>query len=100
MYPSDILRWTRKDSYMFRILENHCEAARCFVKYELVTECKTEGEKEVMGIRRRRRCKQLLDDIKETMVHWKLKEDTLDRPVQRTHVGRSNGPVLRQLRYK
>ena len=45
MYPSDILRWTRKDSYMFRLLENHCEAARCFVKYELVTECKTEGEK-------------------------------------------------------
>jgi len=29
--------------------------------------------------RRGKRCKQLLDDLKETIGYWKLKEDTLAR---------------------
>ena len=36
-----------------------------------------EGKVEVKG-RRGRRCKQLLDDVKETRGNWKLKEETLD----------------------
>jgi hypothetical protein len=33
--------------------------------------------------RQGRRRKQLLDDLKKTRVHWKLKEETLDRTLLR-----------------
>jgi translation elongation factor EF-Tu-like GTPase len=46
------------------------------------------------GIRR----KQILDDLKETREHSKLKQEVLDRGVWRTSFGRSYGPVLRQTR--
>jgi hypothetical protein len=36
--------------------------------------------------RRIRRHKQLLDDLKETRVYWKLKEEALDRTMWRTLV--------------
>jgi len=32
----------------------------------------------ISGKRRRRRCKQLLDDFKGTTGYWKLKEEALD----------------------
>jgi len=45
-----------------------------------------EGRVEVKG-RRRRRCKQLLDDLKEERRCWKLKEEALDRSLWRTGFG-------------
>ena len=51
-----------------------------------------------VDVRRRggRKRKQLLDDLKETRGLWKLKEKALDRILWKTHIGRSNGPVVRQ----
>ena len=48
--------------------------------------------------RRGRRCKQLLDDLKEMRGYWKLKEEALDRTVWRTGCGIGRGPVVRQTR--
>jgi len=42
------------------------------------------------------RRKQLLDDRKEKRGYWKLKEETLDRTLQRTRFGRGCGLVVRQ----
>jgi hypothetical protein len=47
----------------------------------------TEGRIEMTG-RRGRRCKQLLDDLKEKTRYWKLKEEAL--------FGRDYGPVVTQ----
>jgi hypothetical protein len=47
-----------------------------------------------MGRRGGRR-KQLLDDLKERRVYWKLKEEALDRFLGRTRFGRGQGPVVR-----
>jgi hypothetical protein len=60
-----------------------------------VIEGKVEGKIEVTGRRGRRR-KQLLNELKETRGYWKLKEETLDHPLWRTHFGRGYGPVVRQ----
>jgi hypothetical protein len=60
-----------------------------------VIEGKLEGRIEMMG-RRGRRCKQLLDDLKEKRIYWKLQEEALDCTVWRTLFGRGYGPVVRQ----
>jgi hypothetical protein len=44
-----------------------------------------------------RRCKQLLDDVKEMRAYWKLKEKTLDHALCRTHHGRGYGLVIIQI---
>jgi len=49
-----------------------------------------------VSARRGRRCKQLLDSLKETRGYWILKEEALDRTVWGTRFGRSYGPVVRQ----
>jgi hypothetical protein len=46
--------------------------------------------------RRGRRHKQLLDDLRETRMYWKLKEETLDCTLRRNDFGRGSGPVVRQ----
>ena len=43
-----------------------------------------------------RRCKQLLDDLKEKRIYWKLKEEALERTLWRTRFGRGYRPVIRQ----
>ena len=48
-----------------------------------------------MGRRGRRR-KQLLDDVKETRIYWKLTEEKLARTLWRTRFGRGYGSVVRQ----
>jgi hypothetical protein len=53
-----------------------------------------EGNVEGTG-RRGRRCKQLLDDLRETRGYWKLKEEALDHTVWRTRFGRGYGRVVR-----
>jgi hypothetical protein len=46
--------------------------------------------------RRRRRCKQLLDDLKEKGRYRRLKEEALNRTLWRTRFERGYGPVVRQ----
>ena len=52
--------------------------------------------KDKMTIRRGRRCKQLLDDVKEKRGYWKLKQEALDRTPWRSRCGRGHGPVVRE----
>jgi hypothetical protein len=60
-----------------------------------VIEGKLEGRIEMTGRRGRRR-KQLLDDLKEKIRYWKLKEEAVDRTLWRTRCGRGYGPVVTQ----
>jgi hypothetical protein len=62
-----------------------------FLKH--VIEGQIEGK-----IRRARRCKQLLDDLKEIRKRWKLKEEAVDHTLWRTCFGRGYIPVVRQTR--
>jgi len=45
--------------------------------------------------RRRRRRKQLLNDLKEKRGYWKWKEEALDYTLWRTCFGEGHGPVVR-----
>jgi hypothetical protein len=65
----------------------------CLLKH--VLKGNIEGRTEVTG-RRGRRCKQLLNVLKEIKGYWQLKEEELDRTLWRTPFGRSCGPVVRQ----
>jgi hypothetical protein len=57
----------------------------------------SEGQIREVTERRKRSCKQLLlDNLKETTRHWKLKEEEVDRTFWRTGFGRGYGPVVRQ----
>jgi hypothetical protein len=60
-----------------------------------VIEGKIERRIGIKG-RRGRRCKLLLDYLKEKRGYWKLKEEALDRTMWRTRFGRDYGPVVRQ----
>ena len=50
---------------------------------------------EVTG-RQARRCRKLLDDVKERRGYSHLKEEALDRTMWRARFGRGFGPVVRQ----
>jgi hypothetical protein len=54
-----------------------------------------EGKIKVTG-RRGRRCRKLLDDLKERRGYYHMKEEVLDRTIWRARFGRGFGPVLRQ----
>jgi hypothetical protein len=71
----------------------HILCSNCLLKHAI--EGKLEGRIEMTGRRRRRR-KQLLDDLKEKRSYWKLKEEALDRTLWRTRFGRGYGPVVRR----
>jgi hypothetical protein len=43
-----------------------------------------------------RRCRKLLDDLKERRGYSYLKEEALDRIMWRARLGRGFGPVVRQ----
>jgi hypothetical protein len=60
-----------------------------------VIEGKIKGGIEVTG-RWGRRCRKLLDDLKERRGYSHLKEEALDRIMWRTHFGRGFRPVLKQ----
>ena len=49
-----------------------------------------------MAGKRGKRRKPLLGGLKETRGYRKLKEETMDRTLWRTHFGRGYGPVVRQ----
>jgi hypothetical protein len=65
----------------------------CLLKH--VIEGNIEGRIEVTG-RLGRRCKQLLDDLKETSGSWKLKEEALARTLWRIRLEKGYRPVVRQ----
>jgi hypothetical protein len=50
---------------------------------------------EVTG-RRGRRCRKLLDELKERRGYSHLKEEALDRTMKRARFGRGFAPVVRQ----
>jgi hypothetical protein len=65
----------------------------CLLKH--VIEGKIEGRIK-MTVRRGRRRRQLLDDVKGTSTYWILNEEALDLILRRSGFGRGNGPVIRQ----
>jgi hypothetical protein len=58
-----------------------------------VIERKTEG---TCSGSEGRRGKQLLNDLEVKSGYWKLKEEALYRPLQKTRLGRGYGPVVRK----
>ena len=44
----------------------------------------------------RKKCKQLLDDLKEKRGYWKLEEEALDHALCRIRFGKCCGPVVRR----
>jgi hypothetical protein len=59
----------------------------------------SEGKRAVrMEVKERlgRKCKQLLDDLKETKGYCKLMEKSLDRTLWRIHFGRGYAPLVRE----
>jgi hypothetical protein len=81
-------RRKRKANWIGHILRRNCLLQR-------VIEGKIQGEIEVTG-RRGRRCRKLLDDLKERRGYSHLKEEALDRSMWRARFGRGFGPVVRQ----
>ena len=59
------------------------------------TEGKIKGETEVTR-RQGRRCKKLLDDLKDRRGYSHLKEEAVDRNMWRDRFGRGFEPVLRK----
>jgi len=78
----------RKANWIGHILQRNCLLRR-------VIEEKIKGGIEVTG-RRGRRCRKLLDDLKERRRYSHLKEEALDRTMWRAGFERGFGPVVRQ----
>ena len=78
----------RKAKWIGHILRRNCLLEHFIGK-------KDRRRYRVLGRQGRRR-KQLLFDLKEAREYCKLKEETVDRAVRRTHFGRGYGPVVRQ----
>jgi len=78
----------QKANWIGHILRQNCLLHR-------VTEGKIQGGIDVTG-RQGRRCRKLLDDLKERRGYSHLKEEALDRTVWRAHFGTGFGPVVRQ----
>jgi hypothetical protein len=78
----------RKANWIGHILRRNCLLQR-------VTEGKIQGRIEVTG-RQGRRCRKLLDDLKERREYFNLKEEALDCSMWRARFGRGCGPVVRQ----
>jgi hypothetical protein len=78
----------RKSNWIGHILRRNC-----FLQE--VIEGKIKGAIEGTG-RRGRRCRKLLDELKERRGKSHLKEDALDRTMWRARFGRDFGPVVKQ----
>ena len=78
----------RKAKWIGHILHRNCLLQR-FI------EGKIKGGIEVTE-GRGRRCRKLLDDLKERRGYSHMKEEALDRTMWRARFGRSFGPVVRQ----
>ena len=82
----EIRKW--KANWIGHILHRNC-------LLQWVIEGKIKGGIEVTG-RRGRKCRKLLDDLKERRGYSQLKEEALDRAMRRARFGRGFGPVIRQ----
>jgi hypothetical protein len=96
----EVLHWVKEERNIVHTIKRtkvnwigHILRRNCLLKH--VIEGKLEGRIEMTGIRERR-CKQLLDDLKEKRRYWKLKEEALYRTLWRTRFDRGCGPVVRQ----
>jgi hypothetical protein len=78
----------RKANWIGHILRRNCLLRQ-------LIERKINGGIEVTA-RRGRRCRKLLDNLKERRGYSNLKEEALDRTVWRARFGRGFGPVVRQ----
>ena len=78
----------RKANWIGHILRRNCLRKQ-------VIEGKIKGEMEVTR-RRGRRCKKLLDGLKDRRGYCHLKEKALDRTMWRNRFGGGFGPVVRQ----
>ena len=76
----------RKANWFGHILRRNC-------LLQQVIEGKIKGQIEVTR-RRIRRCKKLLDDLKDRRGYCQLKEEALDRTMWRNRFGRDLGPVV------
>ena len=79
----------RKGNWIGHILRRNCLLKQ-------VIEGKIKGEMEVAR-RRGRRCKKLLDDLKDRRGYSHLKEEALDRTMWWHQFGGGFGPVVRQI---
>ena len=79
----------RKVNWIGHILRRNC-------LLQQVIEGKIKGQIEVTR-RRGRRCKKLLDDLKDRRGYCQLKEEALDRTMWRNRFGRGFGPVVWQI---
>jgi len=79
----------RKSNWIGHILHRNC-----FLQQDI--EGKIKGVIEVTE-RRGRRCRKLLDDLKERRGYSHLKEDALDRTIWRDCFGRGFGTVVIQI---
>ena len=78
----------RKANWIGHILRKNCLLKQ-------VIEGKIKGEMNVTR-RRGRRCKKLLDDLKDRRGYSHMKEEALDRTMWRNRFGRGFGAVVRQ----
>jgi len=78
----------RKANWIGHMLRRNCLLQR-------VIEGKLKGGID-MTRRRERRCRNLLDELKERRGYSHLKEEALDRNMWRVRFGRRFGPVVRQ----
>jgi hypothetical protein len=78
----------RKANWIGHILRRNC-------LLQGVIEGKIQGRIEVTG-RQGRRCRKLLDDLKERRGYSYLKEEALKSSMWRAGFGRGFGPVVRQ----
>jgi hypothetical protein len=78
----------RKANRIGYILRRNCLLQR-------VIEGKIKGGTEVTG-RRERRCRKLLDELKDRRGYSHLEEEAVDRTMWRARFGRGFGPVVRQ----
>ena len=78
----------RKANWIGHILRRNCLLKQ-------VIEGKIKREMKVTR-RRGRRCKKLLDDLKDRRGYCHLKEEALDRTMWRNHFRGGFGPVVRQ----
>jgi hypothetical protein len=79
----------QKANWIGHILHRNCFLQR-------VIEGKIKGGKEVTG-RQGRRCRKLLDDLKERRGYSHLKKEALDCTMWTARFGRGFGPVIRHV---